>query len=177
MSNATQVINNIAKALANGPFKVSRDVELSDGHKADIVASRTYFSWKGFVILSQHVVVRHIDGASQDDEKALFDSAFRFGKKANWVPLLRGLWFGYMIIPVIVGESPDPSLVDTVSQRPPKHWSLFEYPVVVDLSRSRTIYFSGSAIWGGFFFSDMRKIADTYIKGSLPNQMAASDMQ
>lgn len=177
MSNATQVINNIAAALENGPFNVSRDVELPDGSKADVVASRTYFSWKGLVILSQHVVVRHIDGASRDDVKALFDSAFRFGKKANWVPLLRGLQFGYMIIPVIVGESPDPSLVEAVSQRPPKHWALFEYPVVVDLSAQRTVCASGSWVWGNFFFSDLRKVADTYIKGSLPNQTITGDTQ
>jgi hypothetical protein len=104
MNNATQMLDQIAAALGGGPFKVSRNVELSDGKKADIAASRTYISWKGLVILSQHIVVRHIDNATQDDAKALFKAGFRFGKKANWVPLLRGLQFGYMVIPVIVGE-------------------------------------------------------------------------
>jgi hypothetical protein len=80
-----------------------------------------------------------------------------------------------MIIPVLVGESPQADLVQAVSQCPPKHWSLFEYPVVVDLSANRTISFSGTAAWGAFFFSDMRKVADTYIKGSLSNKPDAGD--
>ena len=171
MSNATQALDRIADALSRGPFKVSRGVELPGGRKADIAASRTYFSWKGLVVLSQHIVVQHIDGASKDDANALFESGFRFGKKANWVPLLRGLQFGYMIIPVLVGESPDPSLIEFATQRPPKHWSLFEYPVVVDLGTNETICFSGTAAWGAFFFPDMRRVADTYIKGSLSDKM------
>lgn len=167
MSNSAQVLDRIAAALAGGPFKVSRNVGLADGKKADVAASRTYFSWKGLVVLSQHVVVRHIDNATRDDAKALFEAGFRFGKKANRVPLLRGLQFGYMVIPVIVGESPDAALVQAVSQCPPKHWSLFEYPVVVDVSANRMISFSGIAVWGAFFFSDMREVVDTYIQGSL----------
>jgi hypothetical protein len=127
------------------------------------------------VILSQHVVVRHIDNATRDDARALFETGFRFGKKANWVPLLRGLQFGYMIVPVLVGESPDAALIQAVSQCPPKHWSLFEYPVVVDLSANRTISFRGTAAWGAFFFSDMREVADTYIRESLPNKPDAGD--
>ena len=169
------MLDQIAAALENGPFKVSRNVDLSDGKKADAAASRTYFSWKGLGIVSQHVVVRHIDNATRDDAKALFDSGFRFGKKANWVPLLRGLQFGYMVFPVIVGESPDATLVDAVSQCPPKHWALFEYPVVVDLSTNQTMCFDGTAAWGAFLFSDMRKVVNTYIKGSLSNKTDAGD--
>jgi hypothetical protein len=175
MSNAAQVLNQIAAALGDGPFKVSRNVKLSDGKKADVAASRTYVSWKGLVILSQHVVVRHVDNATLDDARTLFDVGFKFGKKANWVPLPRGLQFGYMVIPVLVGESPDTSLIQAVSQCPPKHWSLFEYPVLIDLSANQTICFSGTAAWGAFFFSDMRKVADTYIKGSLFNKPDAGD--
>ena len=175
MSESTQAIERIATALKNGPFKVSRNVDLPDGNRADITASRTYFSWKGLVILSQHVVVRHLDNATRDDAKALFDSGFRFGKKANRVPLLRGMQFGYMIIPVLVGESPDSSLLEASSQRPPRHWSLFEYPVVVDLSANQIICFKGTAVWGAFFFSDMRKVAETYIKEGLSNRVDAGD--
>jgi len=170
MSNATQVLDQIANSLGNGPFKVSRNVELSDGKRANVAASRTYFSWKGLVILSQHIVVRHVDNATRNNAKALFEAGFRFGKKANWVPLLRGLHFGYMIIPVIVGESPDAALVEAASQCPPKHWSLFEYPVVVNLSAGKAQCFNGTAAWGAFFFSDMRNVADKYIKGNLSNQ-------
>jgi hypothetical protein len=47
--------------------------------------------------------------------------------------------------------------------------------VVVDLSANQTSFFSGTAAWGAFFFSDMRKVVDTYIKGSLFNKPDAGD--
>jgi hypothetical protein len=168
MAESSQVLDNISNALSDGPFKVSRDIRLYDGQTADVTASRTYFSWKGLVIQSQHVIVRHIDNASRGDAMALFDAGFQFAKKVNTVPLLRGMQFGYMIIPVIIGKSPDPYLFEAVSQCPQKHWALFEYPIVVDLTTGRTSCFEGIAAWGAFFFSDMRQVADKYIKGSLP---------
>jgi hypothetical protein len=171
MADSSQTIEKIANALSSGPFNMSRDVRLHDGQTADITASRTYFSWKGLVILSQHVIVRHIDNASKGDVMALFDAGFQYGKKVNRVPLLRGLQFGYMIIPVIIGESPDPYLFESVSNCPPKHWSLFEYPIVVDLSTGRTSCFDGTPTWGAFFYSDMRQVADRYIKGCLPGKV------
>lgn len=117
MNNPARTIDRIAAALDSGPFNVSRDVILSDGNTAEAAASRTYFSWKGLVILSQHILVRHVDHATQQDAKALFDAGFRYGKKVNRVPLLRGMQFGYMIIPVIVGESPADALIQSASAR------------------------------------------------------------
>lgn len=170
MSNATQVLDKIAADLEKGPFKVRRNVTLSNGKIADITASRTYFSWKGLVILSQHIVIQHIDNATKKDAEMLFKTGFLYGKKANWIPLLRGMQFGFMVIPVIVGESPDAPLVETVTKRPPKHWSLFEFPVLINLSTNQTLCYRETALWGAFFFSDMRKVVDTYIKGSLPSE-------
>lgn len=169
MSSTVQILEKISIALENGPFKVSRNIDLSDGKKADVAASRTYFSWKGLVLMSQHIIIRHVNNATINDVKALFEAGFRFGKKVNRVPLLRGMQFGYMIVPVIVGESPDNDLVEAVSQAPPKHWSLFEYPVVVNQSTNQTVCFNGTAAWGAIFFSDMREVVDTYIDGSLSN--------
>ncbi|HPR65339.1 MAG TPA: hypothetical protein PK014_14110 [Thermoanaerobaculia bacterium] len=170
MTHPAQVVNQIAIALRNGPFKVARNVTLSDGRRAAVAASRTYFSWKGIVLLSQHIVVRHIDQASLPDMKVLFDAGFEYAKKMNWVPLPRGLQFGFMVIPVLVGESPASDLVESVSKSPQKHFSLFEFPVVVDLATNQAHYFKGLSAWGAFFFSDLRKVAETYIQGSLYRQ-------
>ena len=175
MSNAAQVLDQIAAALENGPFTVSRNVTLSDGTLAAVAASRTYFSWKGLVICSQHIVIRHVDHATQVDAKALFDAGFRFGKRANRVPLLRGLQFGYMIIPVLVGELPESALVKTVGACPPKRWGLFECPVVVNLTSNEMIYFNGTPFWGALFFADLRNIVKNYMAGSLLNSSYGGD--
>ena len=159
MSDATQVLARIATALKGGRFRVRRGVKLSDGKKADIVAWRTYFSWKGLMIISQHVVVRHVDNATGDDAEELFEAGFCFGKKANKIRLFRGLQFGYIIIPVIVGESPGRVFAKDVRRPPRRHWALFELPVYVNLPTSQTLFFKGTDAWGAAFFSDMRKVA------------------
>ncbi|HSY90993.1 MAG TPA: hypothetical protein VK812_06440 [Candidatus Binatus sp.] len=172
MATTEDIIESIARRLSEGGYKVSREVTLPNGPTAKIAASKTYFSWKGLVILSQHIVVQQLDKAKTQDIQALFESGFRFGKHANWIPLLRGMQFGYMIIPVIVGANPDGALVQYVSSSPRKHWSLFEYPVFVDSHNSETFSFQGTAVWGAFFFSDLRKVIEKYIT-SLPTK--ASD--
>jgi hypothetical protein len=169
MTTADDIIDSIAQRLGKGGYKVSREVALPNGPMANIAASRTYFSWKGLVILSQHIVVRQLDNARTQDIQALFETGFQFGKHANRIPLLRGMQFGYMIIPVIVGTNPDGALVQYVSSAPRKHWSLFEYPVLVDSHYSKTFSFQGTAAWGAFFFSDMRKVVEKYIT-SLPGK-------
>jgi len=173
MATTADIINAIARRLGEGGYKVSRDVSLPEGSVAKVAASRTYFSWKGLVILSQHVVIRQLDNARTQDVQELFEAGFRFGKQANWVPLLRGMQFGYMVIPVIVGTDPDSALVQYVSASPRKHWSLFEYPVVVDSRNCRTFNFQGTALWGAFFFSDMRQVVERYITSSLPSNTSA----
>jgi len=175
MTTTAEIIGAMAQRLSEGGYKVSREVALPDGPVATVAASRAYFSWKGLVILSQHIVVRQLDKARTQDFQELFEAGFRFGKQANRVPLLKGMQFGYMITPVIVGSDPDCALVKYVSALPRRHWSRFEYPVFADSRNCQTIRFRGTAVWGAFFFSDIQGVVDKYISVSLPGKMAAAD--
>jgi len=141
-------------------LRTSRQVELPDGPVVDLFGSRTYFSWKGLVVLSQHVAVRDCAGttATPADSQALFDASFRQAKKVNRVPLVRGMQFGFMVIPCLVVASADKALIAYAESQPRKRWSLFEFPVVVDRSTGRTHYYAETAMWGAFFFSDMRDL-------------------
>ena len=91
------------------------------------------------------------------------------------LPLFHGLQFCFMVVPLLVGRSPDASLVEAVSQCPRKRWALFEYPVVVDVSLNEATYFTGKALWGALFFSDMRSMAEKYMQGILSDKIEARD--
>jgi hypothetical protein len=67
MATTANIIESIARSLIQGGYKVSRDAALPSGPVASVTASRTYFSWEGLVILSQHVVVRQLDHATMQD--------------------------------------------------------------------------------------------------------------
>lgn len=170
----TQVLTSIANNLTDTGFKVSRNVLLSDGKTAELAASRTSFSWKGFVILSQHIIVRYIDRATHQDMKTLFESGFRFGKKANRIPLLRGMQFGYLIIPVILTDNADRTLIESAAQRPAKHWALSEFPLVIDLASHHLAYFQGFVAWGALYLPDLKEIVKVFTNGIQPRQ---SDQQ
>jgi hypothetical protein len=76
MATTEGIIENIARRLSEGGYKVSREVTLPDGPTAKIAASRTYFSWKGLVILSQHIVVQQLDNARTQDIRRYLNPAF-----------------------------------------------------------------------------------------------------
>jgi hypothetical protein len=155
---------SIERRLTDVGYRVSRDVPLSDGGIAQIVASRAYFSWKGLVIQSQHILVRTIDRPVVADIKALFEAGFRIGKERNRVPLIRGLQFGYMIIPVVIANVISNEVRQYVSQEPPKRWCLLKFPVVCDAASNDTYYFKETPLWGAFFFSDLRGVVRRHIE-------------
>lgn len=147
-------------------MNVQHNVELPDGPTAQLFASRTSFSWKGFVLLSQYVAV--CDFGDQDvidrDAVLLYEAAFRKAKKVNRIPLPRGLQFGFMIIPCLIVDKANESLLQFARHAPRKHWSVFEFPIVVERRTGKVSYFKDTPLWGAFFFSDLRKLAEQCIE-------------
>jgi hypothetical protein len=157
------ILTDIEQRLRAGPYRVVRDVALPGGMRAAVAASRTYFSWKGLVILSQHILVAQIDNADSKSVEALFGAGFAYAKSVNRIPLPRGFQFGYIVLPVIITKTPNPELIRYVAKSPRKHWSLFELPIVVDADSGTASYFHGKALWGYAYFSDMLSVARKYI--------------
>ena len=67
---------------------------------------------------------------------------------------------GGILVPCIVSPSIPTSVIDYVEKAPPKHWALFEFPVFFDLSTGQTLYYRKTAMWGGAYFSDFRKLVE-----------------
>ena len=163
----SRLLETIAKRLSDGGYRVERSVQLQDTTTADVTASRTYFSWKGLMILSQHILIKEVESADGSVFSSLFAAGFRFAKKRNRIPLLRGIQFGYMILPVIVTTNPQADLVGYATTIPRRRWSLFEFPVVVNANTGRADYFRGTPLWGAFLFADMRAIVEKFIEHGL----------
>ncbi len=153
-----------AEKLTENGFRVVRDASLPDNGFADLAASRNHFSWKGLVLLSQHLLIKRTESATVASMKAFYEQAFRYGKQVDRVPLCRGMQFGFMIIPCLVTEKAEQALIDYVTARPPKRFAVFEFPVVHELSSGNSYFYSQTAIWGAFYFSDMRELAKLTFK-------------
>lgn len=113
--------------------------------------------------MSQHIYTSHQSTASILDLQNLFEIGFNYGKRINRVPLLRGMQFGYMIVPCIIVQFAAPDLIAYAENVPRKHWSLIEFPVVHELSTNRTYFHQQTPFWGAFFFSDARSIVEATI--------------
>lgn len=158
------LFDSLESSLRRERFRVERLSLLPDPTDTGIVGSRTRFSWKGLVIISEHFVARNFDDCSVSDMKAYFNLAFKVAKKRNRVPLFRGLQFGYMVYPCAIVSHASPELIAYACSPPTKHWCIFEFPVVHDLSTGQTHYFRGTCAWGAFFFSDMRRMAGSLLE-------------
>ena len=165
----SQFLDSVEQRMHGTKFKVSRDVALPDGTPVSLAARRDVFLWKGLVVLSQHILVTHKTAPTVADFQSLFRSGFEYAKKVNRVPLLRGLQFGYMVIPCIAAPSMNGVVVAHVTGQPDKHWSLYEFPVAVDLGSGETHYFRGRSLWGALFFSNLRALASDYLEGNKPD--------
>jgi hypothetical protein len=159
------LIADIEQRLRAAKFEVVRNVQLPGGSTAALAASRAHFSWKGLVILSQHVVVAEIENATVGSVETLFDASFGYAKRVNKIPLPRGFQFGYSVIPTIITKNPSAELIAYVTKSPRKHFALFELPVVIDATSGAVNYFHGRPLWGFLYFSDMRAIVEKYIEG------------
>jgi hypothetical protein len=153
----------IRRRFGDGAYAVDDQGDLGRGATAALVASRTTFSWKGLVLLSQHVVVRAIARPTPADIEALCEGSFHVARKRNKVPLPRGLQFGYMIVPVVVADEVSQAVLDLVSRAPPKRLGIFTLPVICEAATGNVHFFRGTPLWGAFFFSDLRAVVGRYL--------------
>jgi hypothetical protein len=163
MQNYQDLVSIVGGNLSSSGFRLAHGVTLQNGITTDLLASRTIFSWKGLVIHSQHIFLCHANQATVSDFHSLFDEGFLHAKHANRIPLLRGMQFGYWIVPFIAVDLVTPDLIAYATSRPRKHWALFEFPVLYDLSTGQTHSFQKTALWGAWFFSDMRSLTSSSI--------------
>jgi hypothetical protein len=148
MAGESDFLNMLQARCEDFGLRVSHGVEMPGGVRANLFASRTYFSWKGLIIISQRIVVCDFgdDYPTPEESEAIFDAGFKQAKRINRVPLLRGMQFGYMVVPCIVVETAYGDLIEYAESPPRKHWALFEFPVVVERSTRETYYFRQTAL-------------------------------
>ena len=161
------IADRLSECLAQARYRI-RTGEQLNAKPIRFVASK--IKWIPLAILSTHIVVLEKDQAKPQDIKELFDIGFRLAKRINRVPLLRGMQFAYAVIPLIVGKDPDSELLLYVASAPRPHWSLVEFPVVMDLTRHQVAFFEGYRNLGGLMWPIMQKIVTSYIEPLLDEQ-------
>jgi hypothetical protein len=124
MERAEDYVRSVQERLERAGFKLIREAALPGGWKCDLVAARTYFSWKGFIFLSQYVFLAQVDKPAPADARRLFDAGLEYCQGGGDLPIrFRGLQAGGMIVPCLVSPSVDATVVEFAGTIPRKHWA------------------------------------------------------
>jgi hypothetical protein len=165
-ARADRLLESIARRLDQAGYRVSRNIALPWGPIADICASRNYLSWKRLAVVSEHLVVKWVQKASVMDMRWLWDGGFQHVRNVTRTAFLQGGLFRYVIVPVIITGNPRPELMESVTARPPRRWSLVKFPVVIELSTGKASCFVGADM-GRDSFADARAVVADLLEGDL----------
>lgn len=98
-----------------------------------------------------------VGSAETADEAAAFsEAAFDYGLELK-SPLPRGLGGNLVVYPVLVTDA---DLGEWIAEYEPKHWSSFEFPVVVDPGAGTVDYDTATPLWGGLYYRGFRRRAE-----------------
>ena len=81
-------------------------------------------------------------------------------KKHRGLP--RGFQNGVVSFNVLISETVTDAAIDFVLSRPKKHFSLFEMPIIYDISRSKLYYYEGTPIWGSMYNNYLRSYIEDH---------------
>jgi len=163
MANMYTITVLLSERLSQARYHI-RTGEQLNAAPVRFVASKMKFIIPVLALMSTHIVVLEKDEAKPNDMDNLFDMGFMLAKRINRIPLLRGMQFGYSIIPLIVGKNPDSELLLYAALSPETRFSLFKFPVVMDLTRHQVAYFEGFKKFGGVIWPILQKIVTTHIE-------------
>lgn len=118
-----------------------------------LVTYEEVFKWQW--VATKLKIFSFLSYADRIDENSIKDyteNCMRYACK-NKKGLPRGLQNGIVSYSILASETIDPAAIAFVSKRPQKHWSAFEMPMIVDLSKGELHYYKENIIWGAIYDS------------------------
>ena len=166
MSDPQQYVATVSERLVQDGFEVTPNVAV-DGGIAGIWAARRNFQASMFSTVSTFVIVR-LD-TSIDRARFTAFSAACFHAAVERTGGGRGLGSSGVCFGVTAVPQTDPALVAAVeATAPPKHWSSFEFPVLVDLGANRVIFHRQRVLWGAAYVDRFRRDAERWLQPTSP---------
>lgn len=106
--------------------------------------------------LKQFSFVSFQDDISFDDIKIYSAKCCNYSLKM-YKGLPRGIQNGIVSFNVLAGKKISKEAIDFVLSRPPKHFAAFEMPVIVDLEKQKSYYYTDTPLWGMIYYKHFRE--------------------
>ena len=118
-----------------------------------LAAYEEVFKWQWLATkLKIFSFVSHADRIDENLMRRYTEACLNYACK-NKQGLPRGIQNGVVSYRILSSETVAPSAISFVSNRPGKHWSAFEIPIILDLSTGALHYYEGNIVWGAIYDS------------------------
>jgi hypothetical protein len=155
---ATDYLTDVTARLSANKFECTRNVGIGDW-RFDLAARRTRLELTKFGFAETFFVfglAPEIDGQALAE---FSNASWVYAMNARKMSLPVGMFESVFSFAVAVVPSVDAALAEVVrNQRPERHFSSFEMPVIVDLSARTLHYFEKTGVWGFAYFAGFRKL-------------------
>jgi hypothetical protein len=134
-------------------------IEAEENMGIDRVYSRNKVSVSKFGISSTYAGVKYVEnGVDANWMKQFGSNFFKYAyNHRKGMPV--GIGASLTVYPLLITESISFELAGFMKSYAPKHYSAFEFPVVLDFVHDNLYYLESTPMWGALYYSGFRKEA------------------
>jgi hypothetical protein len=112
------------------------------------------------------LAVSTVRSQPDSDQLRTFGGAVVDAALAGKIRIPRGLGSSLVVYPVLLADAIPDELKEFISSYAPKHWSIVEFPAVVDLSSGDLVLFEKTPVWGAAYYRATRREAQDLLAQS-----------
>jgi hypothetical protein len=109
-----------------------------------------------FTKLKIFTIITEFEFVDREILKSYVEACYEYSRK-NYKGLIRGIQNGFVSIPVLAAHKIDESAIQFIETELKKHFSAFDFPVLIDMENEKTIYSTKTPIWGKMYYGYFRK--------------------
>jgi hypothetical protein len=147
-----QVLDDVTKALDDHGLKPT-----DHGSDGERVFHRQRFEITKFALVDTFLVAKAFDPAPDIDGVKRFSAHAMTLARRHKFFLPVGLGSALVTYPVLVMSKVPDELSDFVRTWSPKHWSAFEFPVLLDAATRELHHYTDTPIWGMAYYQGFRE--------------------
>jgi hypothetical protein len=156
--NAQKYLSGVIERLKQKGFNIKKDIEYNN-HIIEYAAKKTKFEIERFGLISTFFLFSRIIDPDIFTLRKFSSRSYEYARKGSIKFLPRGLFYGFLCIPVAIVESINPVTAELIkNMEPPRHFAASEKLVVFSLKSQTLTYCESTFAYGSIYFELDRKI-------------------
>ncbi len=160
MGQYAAYFDQLSQKLSREGYSIGKDVA-SDEYHFDVVASRSAVEVTKFGKMARFIIISTLENVDTIKFQDYSSHATKYALENRNSALPRGFGGSLLSIPVLVSDDFSEDLkMWTEKHLMEKHWSAFEFPVLVSPKAKRIYYCRKTPVWGWAYYRGFRKYVE-----------------